>query len=500
MFKKRGSGILLHISSLPSDYGIGDLGPGAYKFVDFLYEAKQRFWQVLPLNPTNQAWGNSPYSSSSAFAGNILFISPSMLVEEGFLFEKDIQDKPTFSDDYCDYSKVIPYKTKLFEQAYRNFSRDKTKDFQYEEFVSLNQGWLRDFVLFEVIKRHSGGKVWSEWEKGGRYRDKKYLKDFEDKFEEELEKEKFLQYLFFKQWKSLKSYCRKKNILLIGDVPIYVSYDSADVWANTGLFKLNQEKKPAYLSGVPPDYFSSTGQLWGSPVYDWEALKKTSYDWWFKRIAHNLKFFDLIRIDHFRGLVAFWEVEAGQKTAVKGVWQKAPAEDFLKTLTRNISDLPIIAEDLGLITPDVVAIRNKFNIPGMKVLLFAFGEDNPNHPYLPYNYEKNCVVYTGTHDNNTIRGWFEKEAGLKEKRRLFRYLGRKVSRRNVHWELIRMAMGSVAQAVIFPMQDILGLGEEARMNTPSTPANNWKWRLLPTQLKTSLARQLLELTEVYGRA
>jgi 4-alpha-glucanotransferase len=316
----------------------------------------------------------------------------------------------------------------------------------------------------------------------------------------QLEKEKFWQYLFFKQWHSLRDYCHEKGVQLFGDLPIYVSFDSAAVWANPGLFKLDEEKRPAFVSGVPPDYFSETGQLWGNPVYRWDVLKESNYCWWRGRIAHNLELFDVLRIDHFLGLVAYWEIPASEKTAINGQWIKAPANDFLNTLNENFPHFPIVAEDLGLVTPEVREVMNHFGLPGMKILQFAFGEDNPLHPFLPHTYEKNFVVYTGTHDNNTVRGWFEGEASADEKRRLFRYLGREVPVEEIHWALIRLAMMSVARWVILPLQDVLGLGAKARMNKPSVAHGNWEWRLLPGQLTTLASEKLLEVTEVFGRS
>jgi len=319
---------------------------------------------------------------------------------------------------------------------------------------------------------------------------------------EDIEREKFLQYLFFRQWQSLKRYCNEKGIQIIGDIPIYVDYDSADVWTNPEIFKLDENKRPSAVAGVPPDYFSATGQLWGNPVYQWEILKEKKYDWWVHRMEHMLHLFDVVRIDHFRGLVAFWEVPAGEQTAIKGQWIKAPAEGLFNTLFRrlpSLPSLPLIAEDLGVITPDVREVMRRFELPGMKVLLFAFGEDNPLHPYLPHTYERQAVVYTGTHDNNTIRGWLEREAKPEDKERLFRYLGQEVPARAIHWAFIRLAMMSIANLAVIPMQDILGLGAEARMNLPGTGDGNWEWQLVPEQLTSALAEKLRIITETYGR-
>jgi 4-alpha-glucanotransferase len=496
---KRGSGILLHISSLPSPYGIGDLGPQAYRFTDLLALTKQRYWQILPLNPTNPLYGNSPYSSISAFAGNTLLISPDLLFEEGLLSKEDLEPISPLPETRCDFPTVIPYKERLLEQAYLHFIRDGRGRESLEAFSLENKSWLEDYSLFVIMKRRLDGKAWNQWPKEWRDRNLESLKAMKKECHDQLEKEKFCQYLFFKQWHSLKAYCQEKGVRLFGDLPIYVSFDSADVWANPGLFKLDKEKRPTFVSGVPPDYFSETGQLWGNPVYRWNVLRKNGFRWWIERMAHHLKLFDALRIDHFRGLVAYWEIPANEKTAINGKWVKVPVNDFLNTLKRHFPFLPIVAEDLGVITPDVREVMNRFALPGMKVLVFAFGEDHPMHPYLPHTYEKNFLVYTGTHDNNTVCGWFEREASPDDKRRLFRYLGREVSAEDAPWALIRLAMMSVANMVIVPMQDILGLGEEARMNRPSVPHGNWEWRLLSEQITPSVSQRLLEMTETYGR-
>jgi 4-alpha-glucanotransferase len=496
---KRGSGILLHITSLPSAYGVGDLGPEAYKFADFLAQAKQSYWQILPLNPTNPVYGNSPYSSFSAFAGNPLLISPDLLLEETLLSRGDLEPIPRFPETRCDFPEAIRYKEKLLELAYRHLNQCGKGWEPFEAFCLENSSWLEDFSLFVVLKERFEGRVWNQWPKELRDRNPDSLSVVKKECHDQLEKENFCQYLFFKQWQSLRAYCQEKGVYLFGDLSIYVSFDSADVWANPGLFKLNRERRPASVSGVPPDYFSKTGQLWGNPVYRWNVLKKNGYQWWRERIAHNMRLFDALRIDHFRGLVAYWEIPAGEKTAIHGRWVKVPVKDFLDTLYKHFPHLPIVAEDLGLITPDVRRVMDRFALPGMKVLLFAFGEDHPMHPYLPHTYEKNFLVYTGTHDNNTVRGWFEGEASPEDRRRLFRYLGREVPLQEIHWALIRLAMMSVARSVIIPMQDVLGLGGEARMNRPSIAHGNWEWRLLPGQIPPMVLERLLEITETFGR-
>jgi 4-alpha-glucanotransferase len=435
----------------------------------------------------------------SVFAGNTVLISPDLLVQEGYLEKEDLEPVPCFLERKIDHYTVQVYKKKLFQKAYSRFKK-RRKEESYEKFFAENSGWLEDFSLFFSLKNHYQGKPWIEWPSEIRNRKPAALEKLKRTLRDEMEKEKFLQYVFYQQWASLRDYCFKKKILIIGDMPIYADYDSVDVWTHPEIFKLNRKKRPHAVSGVPPDYFSRTGQRWGNPVYDWSALKKKDYDWWIKRLDHNFKLYDIVRIDHFRGFVAYWEVPAARRTAARGKWVKVPAKDFFTRLKKRFPGLPIIAEDLGHITSDVKKIMQRFGFPGMKVLLFAFGKNDPEHPYLPHNYEKNCVVYTGTHDNNTVRGWFEREATPAAIKRVFRYVGRRVSSREIHWEFIRLAMMSVADMVIIPLQDVLGLGEEARMNLPATVKGNWEWRLLPNQLRPEQAKKLLEITEVSKRA
>ena len=498
MMKKRTSGILLHISSLSSPFGIGDMGPEAYRFVDFLVEAKQSFWQILPLNPTERIYGNSPYHSISAIAGNPLLISPELLVQNNFLTKENCEPTPKGATGRVDYDIIVPYKKRLFTIASEHFAKAEDRD-EYERFCSENASWLEDFALFVALKAHFDGKAWNQWPPEARDRQPDALGTFKEKLHEAIERQKFLQYLFSRQWFALKEYCNEKGVQIIGDIPIYVDYDSVDVWTHPETFKLDAEGKPEAVAGVPPDYFSATGQLWGNPVYRWDILKQRGFDWWIRRMGHTLNLFDVVRIDHFRGLVAYWEVPAGEQTAVNGQWVEAPVYDFFDGLRAQFPSLPVIAEDLGVITPDVREVMQHFELPGMKVLLFAFGEDNPMHPYLPHTYEKNTVVYTGTHDNNTVRGWFEREAKPKDKKRLFRYLGRKTSPQEIPWELIRLAMMSVANLAIIPMQDILGLGAEARMNRPATGDGNWEWQLVPGELTPALVEKLRAMTQIYGR-
>jgi 4-alpha-glucanotransferase len=499
VMSKRTSGILMHVTSLPSSFGIGDLGPGAYRFADFLELSGQRLWQVLPLTPTDPIQGNSPYSSPSTFAGNPLIISPELMVDEGFLESRDI-DRPAPEDGApVDYAGVIEFKRDILDRAYDRFSgREERREF--EGFRYKNSHWLEDFALFMVLKEHFKGLVWSDWPAEVRDRKPDTLAAFRKQLAGEIDKQRFFQFLFFKQWHALKAYCNAKGIRMVGDIPIYVSYDGTDAWADSEIFKLDASKKPTHVAGVPPDYFSSTGQLWGNPVYSWDVCKSTNFKWWLRRMEHVLSLYDIVRIDHFRGLVAYWEVPAGSENAVNGAWIDVPSKAFFDTMVKRFPDFPIIAEDLGVITPDVRDVMDDYKFPGMKVLLFAFGADDPDHPYLPHNYEPDFVVYTGTHDNNTARGWFENVATAEERARLARYVGRDIDRNNVHWELVRLAMASVADTAITPMQDVLGLGQEARMNLPGVLQGHWQWRMSGKGLEPALAMALRELTRTYGRA
>ncbi|MBU4304798.1 MAG: 4-alpha-glucanotransferase [Candidatus Omnitrophica bacterium] len=494
----RGSGILLHISSLPSPFGIGDLGGRAYQFADFLERSGQSYWQVLPFNPTSSINGDSPYSSASAFAVNTIFISLELMAEAGWLTQRDIDGLPQFAQDSVDYQMVYDTRALLFKRAYEKF-KEKNDMSEYAVFCRTHADWLEDFAEFTVFKSHFQERVWSEWPREIRDRDIAAMRHLKYQCHQEIEKEKFLQYVFFKQWFALKDYCNQKGIRIIGDIPIYVTYDSADVWTHPELFKLNEHKKPAVVAGVPPDYFSKTGQLWGNPVYNWDVIRGQEYAWWVRRIEHNLKLFDVVRVDHFRGFVDYWEVPAHEKTAVHGTWHKAPAYDFFQNLLERFPGLPIIAEDLGIITDEVKEVMLHFGFPGMKILLFAFGEDLPAHPYLPHNYIPNCVAYTGTHDNNTIKGWLKSEAQEEDKKRLFEYLGRKAPLSSLHWELIRLLMSSVADTVIFPLQDVLGKGEKDRMNIPGVGQGNWQWRFEQPELTEKIRTTLFQMTRRYAR-
>ncbi len=496
---KRGSGILLHITSLPSPYGIGDLGPHAYKFVDFLADTHQRFWQILPLTLTCPAYGNSPYSSFSALAGNTLFISPDRMVKNDILSESDIRDIPEFSNSRVKYESVILFKNALFNRAYER-NREKLSGHQdFQKFCNENAHWLKDYTLFITIKNHFKGIRWNKWPMELRDRKEDALAEMADRLSDNILREKFLQYIFFNQWYSLKNYCDSKGVKIFGDIPIYVNYDSSDVWSNPEIFSLDEQKRPLHVAGVPPDYFSTTGQLWGHPVYNWEVIKKAQYSWWINRIGHNLKLFHMFRLDHFRGFVGYWQVHSSEETAINGKWVEAPAEDFFNTLLNNFPDMSIIAEDLGVITDDVKDVMSTFGFPGMKVLLFAFGEDLPTNPYAPHNHVRNCIIYTGTHDNNTIAGWYKSELNKEDKARISQYIGHEVTEKTVCRELVRLAMMSVADRVIIPMQDFLGLGEKDRMNLPASPTGNWEWRMKPEHLSPALAAEIRDLTLIYGR-
>lgn len=496
--KTRASGILLHISSLPSRYGIGDLGPKAYEFADFLHRAKQQYWQVLPINQISPKGNCSPYNCLSVFAGNTLFISPELLIQDGLLTRKDIQDRPAFPKTKVDYHQVESFKKKLLGIAYDRF-KVKTAQKKYQQFCLDNSDWLEDYALFIAIRESFRNRLWSSWPSELRDRKTNALDSIKIRLADSINRVQFQQYIFFNQWLSLKNYCNALGIRVIGDIPIYVSHDSTDVWVHPGFFKLTKTKRPGFIAGVPADLFSLNGQLWSNPVYDWKALKRAGYQWWLGRGAHNLALFDIVRLDHFRGFVSYWQVPAGSKTAKKGKWVQGPKEDFFNRLFKQFSASHFIAEDLGYITADVRKLIEKYQLSCMKVLMFGFDRNNSENPHHPYNYVKNSVVYTGTHDNNTVKGWFKNEATSSQRKRVFDYIGHKVPLRQIHWEFVRLAMSSVSNTAIIPMQDVLGLDGEARMNRPATIRGNWRWRLKPEDLKLATAKNLAKLTKLYGR-
>jgi len=494
----------MHITSLPSEYGIGDLGRPALDFVEFLRNSCQSFWQVLPLNPTSVSRGNSPYASSSAFAGNTLLISPALLYEEGLLMKKNIEELKTCKNT-VDYNHVIESKGKIFNSVFKAFRSNKSKLMhQYEDFCQQNGNkWLDDFADFTVFKKYFHKKFnissWNEWPGGIKTRDVHELAVLKTELTEEIQKEKFLQFIFFKQWKNVKFHASRSGIRIIGDLPIYVDYESADVWSNPSIFKLGRDGQPDFVSGVPPDYFSRDGQLWNNPVFDWEELKSRDFYWWNMRMAHNLELFDFIRIDHFRGLVAYWEIPKGSKTAKNGKWVRGQPEELFQNLYRKFKELPLIAEDLGVITSDVTEIMEKFGFPGVRVLQFAFGKDFPHSEHLPRNISRNCLVYTGTHDNNTARGWLEEDTSNTERKNLSEYLGKEVTANSVSMDLIKLAMGSRAAISIIPMQDVLKLDSRARMNHPSIPEGNWIWRADRDMLSEALEEELCSIACAHGR-
>jgi 4-alpha-glucanotransferase len=496
---KRASGVLLHITSLASPYGIGDLGPCAYQFADFLAKARQRYWQILPVNPTDGINSHSPYSCYSAFAGNTLLISPDLLLKEGWISRKDLRSQPKFVNGSINYPVTIQWKIKILRSAFDHFKRHRLEQAGFNLFCTQHQYWLEDFALFVVLKSHFEGRLWGDWPKAFKMRDPAALRSFARKNRDQILRVKFEQYLFFKQWFALKRYCQERAVGIIGDIPIYVNYDSADVWTHPKLFKLDRSMKPKFVSGVPPDYFSKTGQRWGNPVYDWKRLRKSGYSWWIERIEHNIELFDYVRIDHFRGFASFWQIPACERIAVFGQWVKAPGNHFFSSLLKNFDNLPIIAEDLGYITPDVIKLIKRFKFPGMRVLLFAFDDYARSNPHRPENYSKNCVAYTGTHDNNTVRGWFDKDASWHAKENVSHHFHGPVMVKDVPWLFIKEVMKSEANTAMIPMQDILCLGDEARINRPSTMSNNWQWRMRPNRLKDSLAKKLAALAKASHR-
>ena len=498
MIHTRGNGILLHVTSLPSAYGIGDFGPAAYRFVEALERARQHYWQILPLNPTRARYGNSPYSSPSAFALNTLLISPELLARDGFIDPEDLEPHPDLPEDRVAFEAVAWYRERLLGLAHRRFCESEPES-DYESFCTRAAWWLDDHALFVALKAHFRGQEWNRWPEEIRGRQPEALEDMRRRLADKIRKETFLQYLAARQWSALHRYCADRGIQVIGDIPIYVAYDSVDVWQNPGIFKLDGNLCPTVVAGVPPDMFSSSGQLWGNPIYDWALLRDRGYDWWVNRIARAGELYDLFRIDHFRAFADYYEVPAGDTTAENGTWVDGPGTDFFEVLARRFPCFAIVAEDLGANTPAVQELLDRFGFPGMKILLFAFGAELPGSAHAPHNYIPNLICYTGTHDNNTARGWFEEEASEEDKQRFFAYIGREVAADEVHRELVRLAMTSVARASITPMQDLLGLGAAARMNYPSTTSGNWEWRMTPVEFVDAPFEWLRNLTVLSGR-
>lgn len=502
----RASGILLHPTSLPGPYGIGEFGPEAYRFADFLKQSGQSLWQVLPLGPTG--YGDSPYACYSAFAGNTLLISTDELVREELLTAADLPTA-SFPASRVDFDLVHKSKEKLLAKAFANYSAapHPTLRESFTKFKAASTEWLEDYALFRALKDAQGGVAWHEWEPPLVQRDETALDTARKKLASEIEAQRFYQFLFFRQWFALKSYCNDRGIQIIGDLPIFVAHDSADVWTNPEQFKLNPDGTPLVVAGVPPDYFSSTGQLWGNPLYNWNRMLADGFQWWIKRVEATLKVVDIVRVDHFRGFAACWEIPGGDKTAERGRWITAPGKELFTAIRRAHGQLPIIAEDLGVITPDVIALRDAFGFPGMRILQFAFSSDTKNID-LPHNYEKNVVAYTGTHDNDTTVGWFESVAGEgstrtaeqveAEREFCLEYLNS--DGKEINWDFIRALLASVANTAIVPLQDLFGLGTKARMNLPNSTEGNWSWRFEKDALTDELGERLRKLTELYGRA
>ncbi|MBP6002526.1 MAG: 4-alpha-glucanotransferase [Pyrinomonadaceae bacterium] len=502
----RASGILLHPTSLPGDCGIGDLGDEAFRFIDFLVEARQQYWQILPLGPTG--YGDSPYQCFSAFAGNTLLISPEKLIEDGLITPSDLDDRPDFTAHKVDFGSVYNWKNQLLPKAYDGFHRVTSFDLRgkFETFCQENDFWLDDYALFRAIKATQDQKPWYEWPAELKLREGTAMRFAAERLYEETQAQKFYQFLFFRQWMAVKDHANRSGIKIIGDIPIFVAADSADVWCNQNKFKLSADGTAKVVAGVPPDYFSSTGQLWGNPIYDWDAMRADGFRWWIARVHSTFQTVDVVRVDHFRGFAASWEVPGDDETAENGRWVDVPGKELFVALRQSLGELAIIAEDLGVITPDVEELRDGFGFPGMRILQFAFGGDAQNHD-LPHNYIRNCVAYTGTHDNDTTVGWFNSQAGAgstrdegeisREHDYCLKYLDS--NGEEIHWDFIRAVWASVANTAITPLPDLLGIGTEGRMNLPASTSGNWHWRMTRESINDGIVERLKELTEIYGR-
>lgn len=487
----RSCGSLVHPTSLPSPYGMGDLGHEAYRFIDFLAETGQSIWQVLPLSPVGH--GNSPYASFSAFAGNPYLISPDKLVEKGLVTHEEANQSRMPVTTSIDYDRVYQVKIDLLTRAADRFF--KNPDSKLEKFQSDNDGWLPDYVLFRVHSKANNDQPWNEWEEEWVKRKRSTLKKARKIYKKEIQRQIWMQYEFHNQWSELRDYAHSKGIRIIGDIPIFVSHNSADVWANPQYFEVDEEGNREFVAGVPPDYFSETGQLWGNPLYKWDKLEKDGYSWWVDRFEKMFELFDAVRVDHFRGFESCWKVSAKEKTAENGFWEKIPGENLFKQIRKELGEAPIIAEDLGVITPEVEELRDQFNFPGMKILQFAFGSDYGN-AFLPHNYHPNSLVYSGTHDNDTTVGWYH-SAPEREKHRMRVYT--RSDGVEPHWELIRLGVLSVADQAIFPLQDFMGLDSQSRMNTPGTVGGNWEWRYTPEMLDKIDRNRIINLITMSNR-
>ena len=497
----RSAGILLPVTSLPSKFGIGDFGPEAVKFADFLHDAGQKIWQVLPMTTIDPGCGNSPYSPTSAFAGNHLLISPEILADEGMITPDELEKLSAKYDfaknpERVDYESARDFKTEILNAAHKRYMKGSTSDLRA---FTASSEWLEDFALFSVIKQVNGGAAWHTWPDDLKHRDPEAIRKFKAEYSDEISRQEFYQYIFFRQVKALHKYLNELDIQIVGDMPLYVTLDCADVWQNPSQFNLDEDLNPVTVAGVPPDYFSETGQLWGNPCYKWDVMQKDGFTWWIRRLKNLLAMFDKIRIDHFRGLVAYWAVPYGEETAKNGEWIDVPYEKFFAALRENFPSMPFWAENLGIITPDVEQVRKDYSLPGMLVLHFAFG--NPwDNPYAPHNHTRDSVVYTGTHDNNTSRGWFENDASEEEINNFASYIGRGVMDGFIFAsEVTRLAVSSVADTAIIPMQDYLRLGAESRINVPSTPSGNWEWRMRNDAIPDGLADRIKAACKLYGR-
>jgi len=490
---ERSSGVLLHISSLPGEGGIGCMGRNAFRFVDFLVESKQKIWQILPLGPVG--YGNSPYQCYSAFAGNPMFIDIEQLVSDRLISKGKVTDQK-FKDKKVEFERVEEWKIEILQEAFTGFQQNfnRYRD-EYYTFMKHNSWWLDDYALFRSLKAKYGGSVWNTWKKKLVIRDHHTIQEYFKELHAEIDFHRFVQFIFFRQWFKLKSYANSKGIRIIGDIPLYVSFDSVDVWANQDIFILDGDSKPTQVGGVPPDYFSETGQLWGNPVFDWERVAERDFDWWLARIHFNLRMFDQVRVDHFRGLESYWSIAADEKTAIIGEWLPAKGHELFQKLREQLGTLEIIAEDLGIITPEVEKLRDEFNLPGMKVLQFAFGSDVSNMN-LPHNFTSNFLAYTGTHDNDTSLGWFNSIE--KKERKLLHVYVAGIGKQFVR-NFMEYAWGSAAHTAIAPMQDILGLDSDARMNTPGIAAGNWDWRFTWSQIRPNHKLFLKQITKKYNR-
>jgi 4-alpha-glucanotransferase len=501
----RSSGILLHPTSLPGRYGIGELGAEAHRFAGFLRDAGQKIWQVLPLGPTG--FGDSPYQCFSAFAGNPLLLSLDVLVERGYLKPSDLESRPLFPADHVDFDAVIEWKLPLLRKAYEGFAASGADRDAYDAFCHEHALWLDDYALFMSLKQVHKEGMWTLWEPPYALRDAAALEQAGRDLRDDIECQKFIQFEFQRQWSELKAHCVRDGIRLMGDVPIYVALDSSDVWAHPEMFELLPDGQPRVIAGVPPDYFSATGQCWGNPIYRWEQHAKEGFLWWIARFRRSLEMLDLIRLDHFRGFEAYWEIPGGATTAVNGRWVKGPGAALFEALEGTLGRLPVVAENLGVITPEVEALRNQFGFPGMAILQFAFGKDPQAPDFKPHNYPHHLVAYTGTHDNDTVMGWWHSTGAADSTRTAEdvseemefarRYLNTDGSQ--INWVMIRTLMASVADTVLFPLQDVLGVGSEGRMNLPGTASGNWRWRFRSGELLPSLAERLKRMVETYDR-